>query len=70
MRKLCCASLAAMVSLMLTGCVQWSPAVDPVAAVAQLSTGAPLLRCRAECVAGWRRAQPDAAQLGRVCKAS
>ena len=63
MRKLCCASLAAMIGLMLAGCVQQSPAVDPVAAVAQLSTGAPLLRCRAECVADWRRAQPYAAQL-------
>ena len=63
MRKLCCASLAATIGLMLAGCGQQSPAVDPVAAVAQLSTGAPLLRCRAECVADWRRAQPYAAQL-------
>ena len=63
MRKLCCASLAATIGLMLAGCGQQSPAVDPVAAVAQLSTGAPLLRCRAECVADWRRAQPHAAQL-------
>ena len=51
---------------MLAGCVQQSPAVDPVAAVAQLSTGAPLLRCRADCVADWRRAQPYAAQLEAV----
>jgi len=63
MRKLCCASLAAIIGLMLAGCGQQSPAVDPVAAVAQLSTGAPLLRCRAECVTDWRRAQPYAAQL-------
>jgi hypothetical protein len=63
MRKLCCASLAATIGLMLAGCGQQSPAVDPVAAVAQLSTGAPLLRCRAECVVDWRRAQPYAAQL-------
>src|SRR5919112_225745 len=63
MRKLCCGSLAAMVGLMLTGCVQQNPTVDPVVAVAQVSTGAPLLRCRADCVADWRRTQPDAAQL-------
>ena len=63
MRKMCCASLAATIGLMLAGCGQQSPAVDPVAAVAQLSTGAPLLRCRAECVTDWRRAQPYAAQL-------
>ena len=65
MRKLCCGSLAAMIGLMLAGCVQRSPAVDPVAAVAQLSTGAPLLRCRADCVAEWRRSQPDAATTRR-----
>src|SRR5689334_14330919 len=63
MRKLCCASLAATIGLMLAGCGQQNPAVDPAAAVAQLSTGAPLLHCRAECVVDWRRAQPYAAQL-------
>jgi hypothetical protein len=63
MRKLCCGSLAATIGLVLAGCGQQSPAVDPVAAVVQLSTGAPLLRCRAECVVDWRRAQPYAAQL-------
>ena len=52
-----------MVGLTLTGCAQQSPTVDPAAAVAQLSTGAPLLRCRADCAAEWRRAQPKAAQL-------
>ena len=63
MRKLCCKSLAVAVGLMVTGCAQQSPAVDPVAAVAQLSTGAPLLRCREDCVADWRRRQPEAAEL-------
>ena len=63
MRKLCCGSLVATIALMLTGCVQQSPAVDPVTAATRLSTGAPLLRCRADCVAEWRRAQPYAAQL-------
>ena len=66
MRKLCSGSLAATVGLMLTGCGQQSPAVDPVAAVAQLSTGAPLLRCRTDCMTDWRRAQPYAAQLEAV----
>jgi hypothetical protein len=68
MRKLCCGSLAAMVGLMLIGCVQQSPAVDPVVAVAQLSTGAPLLRCRMDCVAEWRSAQPYAAQLDAAAR--
>src|SRR4051794_29087376 len=63
MRRLCCGSLAAMFGLMVTGCVQQRPAVDPVTAAAQLRTGAPLLHCRADCLAEWRRAQPDAAQL-------
>lgn len=63
MRKLCCASLVAIVGLAITGCAQQKPAVDPVSAVAQLSTGAPLLRCRADCVGEWRSAQPRAAQL-------
>jgi hypothetical protein len=52
-----------MIGLILTGCARQGPAVDPAAAVARLSTGAPLLRCRADCVADWRRAQPEAAQL-------
>ena len=63
MRKLCCGSLVAIVGLMVTGCAPQKPTVDPTAAAAQLSTGAPLLRCRADCVAAWRGAQPHAAQL-------
>jgi hypothetical protein len=63
MRRLCCGSLVAIVGLLVVGCAQQKPAVDPIAAAAQLSTGAPLLRCRADCVAEWRRAQPHAAQL-------
>lgn len=63
MRKLCCGSLAALIGLTMAGCVQRNPAMDPAAAVVQLSTGAPLLRCRADCVAEWRRAQPDAQRL-------
>lgn len=56
-------ALAAMIGLMLSGCAQQRPPVDPATAVAQLSTGAPLLRCRADCVADWRHAQPYATQL-------
>ena len=48
---------------MVTGCARQKPAVDPAAATAQLSTGAPLLGCRADCLADWRAAQPYAAQL-------
>jgi hypothetical protein len=68
MRRLCCGSLVAIVALMVTGCAQQKPAVDPIATAAQLSTGAPLLRCRADCVADWRRAQPHAAQLDAAAR--
>ena len=68
MRKLCSGSLAAIVCLMVTGCAQQKPAVDPAAATAQLSTGAPLLRCRADCLADWRAAQPYAAQLDAAAR--
>lgn len=68
MRKLCYGSLAATVGLMLIGCVQQSPAVGLAAAATELSTGAPLLRCRADCVAEWRRAQPYAAQLDAAAR--
>ena len=68
MRKLCYRSLAAIVLLMVTGCGTKKPVVDPAAAVAQLSTGAPLLSCRADCVADWRRAQPHAEQLDAAAR--
>jgi hypothetical protein len=68
MRKLCCRSMAAIVLLMVTGCGPQKPVVDSAAAVAQLSTGAPLLSCRADCVAEWRRAQPHAAQLDAAAR--
>ena len=63
MRRLCCRSLVAIAGLMATGCVQQKPVADPTSAAAQLSSGAPLLRCRTDCVGGWRAAQPHAAQL-------
>jgi hypothetical protein len=53
---------------MVTGCVKQRPVVDPTSAAAQLSTGAPLLRCRADCVAEWRAAQPRAAQLDAAAR--
>ncbi len=68
MRKLWCGKLAAIVGLVVTGCVPQKPAVDPTAAVAQLSTGVPLLHCRSDCVAAWRRAQPNAAQLDATAR--
>jgi len=58
-----CGILMALGWLLLGGCVPQPEAIDPAAAVARLSTGAPLLRCREACVGEWQRAQPRAAQL-------
>lgn len=58
-----CGILMALGWLLLGGCVPQPTAVDPAVAVAQLSTGAPLLRCREACLGAWQRAQPQAAQL-------
>ncbi len=58
-----CGILMALGWLLLGGCVPQPAAVDPASAVAQLRTGAPLLRCREPCVGLWQQAQPQAAQL-------
>ncbi len=68
MWKLYCASIAIIVGLIVTGCAKQKPVVDPTVVAAQLSTGAPLLRCRADCVAEWRGAQPYAAQLDAAAR--
>ncbi len=49
--------------LSLTACAEQPPAVSPQDAVARLRTGMPLLSCRDACLAGWRHAAPQAAQL-------
>jgi hypothetical protein len=58
-----CGILMALGWLLLGGCVPQPATVGPAAAVARLRTGAPLLRCREPCLALWRQAQPQAAQL-------
>jgi hypothetical protein len=62
MSKGCCGGLVALMCLVLLGCAE-RPAVSQAEAVDLLRTGRPLLSCREDCVAAWRRAQPQAAQL-------
>ena len=57
-----------MVALALSGCAQQRPVMDPAETVAQLSTGAPLLHCREQCLANWQRAQPHAAGLDAAAR--
>src|SRR5437763_12261955 len=49
--------------LLLAACAPQPATVSPAETVARLRTGEPLLRCREPCVAAWRQAQPQAAQL-------
>src|SRR5260221_99659 len=48
---------------MLAGCAEQRAGLSTADAVTRLRTGAPMLTCREACVADWRRAQPQAAQL-------
>lgn len=63
MGKWCRAILAATGALVLTGCADQRAALDPAQVMAQLASGARLVSCREPCLAGWRQAQPQAAQL-------
>jgi hypothetical protein len=56
-------TLAGTLAGTLTGCAEQRSGLSPADAVAQLRTGAPMLTCREACIADWRRAQPQAAQL-------
>ena len=56
-------SLFTLASLALAGCAEPRATISPADAVAQLRTGAPVVKCREACVADWRSAQPQAAQL-------
>jgi hypothetical protein len=49
--------------LALVGCAERSDTVKPAQALAQLRAGRALLTCREPCLAEWRGAQPQAAQL-------
>lgn len=68
MRKWYGNGLFALACLTLTGCAEQRAALSPADAVAQLRTGTPLLQCREACVAGWRGAQPQAAQLDAAAR--
>ncbi len=59
--------LALLLAGLLAGCAEQPPAaISPADAVALLRTGRPLLNCRDACVAEWRAAQPQAAQLDQA----
>lgn len=63
MRRWCGGALFSLVCLLLAGCAEQRAGLSPADAVARLRTGAPILTCREACLADWRRAQPQAAQL-------
>jgi len=63
MRRWYYQGLVAWACVALVGCAERADTVKPAEALAQLRAGRPLLNCREPCLAEWRRAQPQAAQL-------
>ncbi len=63
MRRWYYQGLVAWACLALVGCAERADTVKPAETLAQLRAGRPLLTCREPCLAEWRRAQPQAAQL-------
>src|SRR5579862_3727183 len=63
MRKWHYRGLAAWACLALVGCAERVDTVRQAEALAQLRAGRPLLSCHDPCLAAWRGAQPQAAQL-------
>jgi hypothetical protein len=59
----CYRALLALGCAGLVGCAARFDAVNPAASLALLRAGRPLLTCREPCLAEWRDAQPQAAQL-------
>jgi hypothetical protein len=57
--------LFALFCLAVAGCATRPAAVTPEQGLALLPTGAPVLRCRAACVAQWRASEPQAVRLER-----
>lgn len=57
--------LFAVACLALAGCAARPASVSPQEGLVLLPTGEPVLRCRAACLAAWRAAEPQAAQLER-----
>jgi len=54
---------AVLIPVLLAGCAEERPQIPPDRAISLLATGAPMLRCRQECLEAWRKAQPHAAAL-------
>lgn len=63
-----CGALVALGCLALVGCAAERAAVSPTSAVTLLRTGLPLLGCREACLAAWRQAEPQAAQLDAAAR--
>ncbi len=63
MRKRHYRGLALWACLALAGCAERSDTLRPAETLAQLQAGRALLTCREPCLAAWRDAQPQAAQL-------
>lgn len=57
------ALLAALAVTALFACTPEAPTVSPEQRLAMIPTGEPLLSCRADCLAAWRAAEPQAASL-------
>jgi hypothetical protein len=63
MRKWYYRGLIALACLSLVGCAERIDMGNPAESLALLRAGRPLLTCREPCLAEWRSAQPQAAQL-------
>jgi hypothetical protein len=63
MRKWYYGGLVALACLALAGCAEQPAPVNPAGTLALLRAGRPLLTCHEACLAQWRAAQPQAAQL-------
>src|SRR5271154_3052834 len=63
MRKWYYQGLIALVCLSIAGCAERIDSFKPADSPALLRAGRPLLTCREACLAAWRGAQPQAAQL-------
>jgi hypothetical protein len=63
MRRWYYQALVAWACVALVGCAERADTVKPAETLARLRAGRPLLDCREPCLAQWRRAQPQAAQL-------
>jgi hypothetical protein len=63
MRKWYYRGFVALACLTVVGCAEQPHSLKPADALALLRAGRPILSCREPCLAEWRGAQPQAAQL-------